>query len=232
MLLERMPVTIGLNSVAFFLEYLVAVPLGILCGVKQGKLFDRLSTIFVFILYSLPSFWVATMLIFFFTKPDWPGFPVTGHFVPSEPVSAWMWIKGWFVHGFLPVVCMTYVGFAFLSRQMRGALLENIRQDYVRTARAKGLRERVVILKHVVRNSLIPIVTLFGALLPAMIAGSIIVENIFTIRGMGMLFFEAMETHNYPVIMGELIVSAVLVMLGMLVSDLLYIVVNPTISYD
>jgi peptide/nickel transport system permease protein len=233
MLAERIPITVAYNAVAFFIIYAVAIPLGVICGVKQFTLWDRAATVGVFLLYSLPSFWVATMLIYFFTTPDWPNFPVTGVYSKSlGEAGLGEWIVGWCRHGFLPVVCMSYVGFAFLSRQMRGAMLENIRQDFVRTARAKGLPERVVILKHALRNSLIPIVTLFGSLLPSMIAGSVIIEQIFTIRGMGMLFFEAMNERDYPVIMGELVVSGVLVMLGILISDLLYVLVNPTISYD
>jgi len=197
-------------------------------------------------LYSLPSFWIATLLILWFTKPNllaepfgispdsWLyGFPVSGY-VPESArelgLGKWLW--AWVTHGTLPVICMTYAGFAFLSRQMRSALLENIRQDYVRTARAKGLPERVVILKHVLRNSLIPIVTLVGALLPAMIAGSVIIEQIFSIPGMGNLFFDAILKRDYPVIMGELFVSSILVMFGMLLSDILYVLVNPAISYD
>lgn len=233
LLWERAPVTIGLNVVAFFVIYAIALPIGIICGVKQFSIWDRVLTVGVFMLYSMPSFWVATMLIYFFTKPDWPGLPVSG-FYPGElrEVGLGVWLNEWAYAGALPVICMVYAGFAFLSRQMRSSLLETIRQDYVRTARAKGLPERVVILKHAVRNSLIPVVTLIGAIIPAMVVGSVIIENVFSIPGMGMLFFDAILKRDYPVVMGELVLSAVLVMVGMLVSDILYVVVNPAISYD
>jgi peptide/nickel transport system permease protein len=127
---------------------------------------------------------------------------------------------------------MTYAGFAFLSRQMRSSLLEQIRQDFVRTARAKGLSERVVILRHAVRNALIPIVTLFGNLLPVLIAGSIIIEQLFSIPGMGQLFFTAIQERDYTVIMGIEVVSALMTLFGILDSDILYVVVNPTIAYE
>jgi peptide/nickel transport system permease protein len=127
---------------------------------------------------------------------------------------------------------MTYAGFAFLSRQMRSSLLEQIRQDFVRTARAKGLHERVVILRHATRNALIPIVTLLGTLLPAMIAGSVIIEFVFSIPGMGQLFFNKINERDYTVIMGIEVVSALLTLFGMLLSDLLYVLVNPTIAYE
>lgn len=246
-LIDCAPVTIGLNLTAFVLIYLVAIPLGIVCGVKQFSIWDRASTVLVFILYSMPSFWIATLLILWVSKPNilasWNvvtdsesllyGFPSRGYVGETiGEIGLRRWIWEWITHGFLPVICMTYGGFAFLSRQMRSALLENIRQDYIRTARAKGLHERAVILKHALRNSLIPIVTLFGALLPAMIAGSVIVEQIFSIPGMGNLFFDAILKRDYPIIMGELFVSAILVMVGMLISDILYVVVNPAISYD
>ena len=132
----------------------------------------------------------------------------------------------------MPIVCLTYGGFAFTSRQMRSALLEQIRQDFVRTARAKGLAERVVVLRHATRNALIPIITLFGTLLPELIAGSIIIEQLFSIPGMGQLFFESIMLRDYPVIMGIEVVSALLTLVGLLISDLLYVVVNPAITYE
>lgn len=235
MLLERAPVTIGLNIVSFFIIYSLAIPIGIICAAKQFTATDRILTVLLFMLYAMPSFWVGTMLIYFMTEPDFP-LPVSGYF-PGKPwgvdaVTWWQFIKGWAYHGLLPVICSSYLGLAFLSRQMRSALLENIRQDYVRTARAKGLTERVVILKHALRNSLIPIVTLFGSILPAMIAGSVIIEYIFSIPGMGKLFFEAISKRDFPVVMGELVVASVLVLVGILISDILYVIVNPTISYD
>jgi len=236
----RVWVTLAYNLVAFVLIYVVALPVGILCAAKQFSVTDRVLTIVVFLLYSLPSFWIGTLLIAFVTGPDhwWARhlaiqLPTTGYYgkdLGEVPLGTWLWETA--QTAFLPIVCMTYAGFAFLSRQMRSSLLEQIRQDFVRTARAKGLHERVVILRHATRNALIPIVTLFGTLLPAMIAGSVIIEQLFSIPGMGQLFFTAVQERDYNVIMGIEVVSALLTLFGILVSDILYVVVNPTIAYD
>jgi peptide/nickel transport system permease protein len=228
---ERMWITILMNLIAFGLMYSVAIPVGIVGAAKQFTIWDRVLTIVPFILYSLPTFWVGTLLIAFVTSPK--GFPTSG-FYPNEirevGLSTWLW--EWARHLALPIFCETYAYFAFLSRQMRSSLLEQVRQDFIRTARAKGLAERVVILRHATRNALIPIVTLLGSLLPAVLAGSIIIEQLFSIPGMGQLFIESVYERDYPVLMGIEVVSAVLTLFGMLASDLLYVLVNPTISYD
>lgn len=227
---ERMWITIILNAIAFVLIYLVAIPIGIIGGAKQFTIWDRLTTIVPFILYSLPSFWVGTLMIAYMTGGL---FPTTGYYPESiKTVGFFTWLWEWTRHLALPIICETYAGFAFLSRQMRSALLEQIRQDFVRTARAKGLPERVVILRHATRNALIPIVTLFGTLLPFLLAGSIIIEYLFSIPGMGQLFFQAVLDRDYPVLMGIETVSALLTLMGILVSDVLYVLVNPTIAYE
>jgi len=230
---ERLPITIILNTIAILLIYTVAIPIGIICAVKQNTLLDRGLTLGVFVLYSLPSFWVATILLIFLCDTkclNW--FPATAVPGIGRDAGLWIWLKIWTWHLVLPVICMTYGGFAFLSRQMRGSLLEQIRQDYVRTARAKGLKERVVILKHALRNSLIPIITLFGTLLPAMIAGSVIIESIFSIPGMGKLFLDSVFEREYPLLMTNITLIAILTMMGILISDLLYAIVNPTVSLE
>lgn len=229
---DRLPVTLILNLIAFALIYIVAIPVGIVGAAKQFTWTDRSLTVGVFLLYSLPAFWVGTLMIAFLTGKD--GFPTTGYHGTSmaEAGGFLPWLGLWARHLFLPIICMTYAGFAFISRQMRSSLLEQIRQDFVRTARAKGLAERVVVLRHATRNALIPIVTLFGSLLPELIAGSIIIEQLFSIPGMGQLFFEAIRLRDYPVIMGIETVSALLTLGGLLASDLLYVFVNPAISYE
>ena len=135
-------------------------------------------------------------------------------------------------HLVLPVFCLTYGGFAALSRYQRAGMLEVIRQDYIRTARAKGLPEKLVIYKHAFRNSIIPIVTLLGYLLPAMFGGSVIIESIFSIPGMGQLGFEAVLSRDYPVVLAIATISALLTLFGLLVSDLLYVWVDPRITYE
>jgi peptide/nickel transport system permease protein len=228
---ERLPITLILNLIAFFLIYLVALPIGIIGAARQFTLWDRVSTVVVFLLYSLPAFWIGTLMLAFLCSPG--GFPTTGyHGSTISELGFFSWIWKWAVHLTLPIVCMTYAGFAFISRQMRSALLEQIRQDFVRTARAKGLSERAVVLRHACRNALIPIVTLFGSLLPELISGAIIIEQLFSIPGMGQQFFQAIIERDYPVVMGIETVSAVLTLVGILVSDLLYVAVNPAITYE
>jgi peptide/nickel transport system permease protein len=227
---ERLGVTLTLSLIAFIGIYVIAIPVGILCAAKQFTLTDRLLTIVVFLLYSLPSFWVGTILIAYCTGTL---FKTTGYYTGTlAQEGLWIWLKENFKYMFLPVVCMMYAGFAFLSRQMRSALLEQIRQDFVRTARAKGLSERVVVLRHATRNALIPIVTLIGALLPALLGGNIIIEQMFSIPGMGQLFFTSISERDYMTVMGIEVVAALLTLGGMLLSDILYVVVNPAIAYD
>jgi peptide/nickel transport system permease protein len=139
------------------------------------------------------------------------------------------WDRIW--HLILPVACYTLGSFAFLSRQMRGSMLEVIRQDYIRTARAKGLKERVVVLKHALRNSLIPIITLLAGIFPSLVGGSIIIEQIFTIPGLGQLAFQALVARDYPLIMAELVIAAVLTLIGLLVMDIMYAAVDPRIAF-
>jgi peptide/nickel transport system permease protein len=140
-----------------------------------------------------------------------------------------MWDRVW--HLILPISIYAYGSFAFLSRQMRGSMLEVIRQDYIRTARAKGLKEKTVILKHALRNSLIPIITLFGGIFPALVGGSVIIETIFSIPGIGQLAFQALIARDYPLIMAELVMAAVLTLIGLLMVDILYAFVDPRIAF-
>lgn len=231
---ERLPVTLQLNIISLILVYLLAVPIGIYSSTHQYTLPEKFSTVFLFILYSLPSFWVATLLILFLGGGDYlHWFPITGiSSLNADQMPFFERLLDRLWHLVLPVLCLTYGGLAYVSRQMRAGMLETIRQDYIRTARAKGLSEKVVIYKHALRNSLIPIVTLLGFLLPALFGGSVIIESIFTIPGMGQLGFEAILSRDYPVIMAIEVIAAFLTLLGLLISDLCYALVNPTISLE
>src|SRR3972149_10182532 len=195
---------------------------------------DKVMTVGLFVLYSLPSFWVATILILFLDGGDyWHLFPISGiSSLDAEHLARWAWLKDRAWHLVLPVFCLTYGGLAYISRQMRAGMLETIRQDYIRTARAKGLSENAVLYKHALRNSLIPIVTLMADLLPAMLGGSVIIESIFTIPGMGLLGFEAILSRDYPVVMAISTIAAFLTLIGLLLSDICYALVNPTISLE
>lgn len=231
---ERLPITIELNLISIFLVYLIAIPIGVYSAVEQGTIRDKIMTVILFILYSLPNFWVAVLLIMFLGGGDFlDWFPIYGITSPGMEGVAFpvrLWDHLW--HLVLPVFCLSYGGLAGLSRFMRAGMLEVIRQDYIRTARAKGLPEKLVIFKHAMRNSIIPIITLMGYLLPAMLGGSIIIESIFSIPGMGQLSFEAVLSRDYPVVMAIATISALLTLLGILISDLLYVWADPRITYE
>jgi peptide/nickel transport system permease protein len=234
-IVERIPVTLAMNLVSIFLAYLIAIPIGIYSASHQGTFLDRASTTVLFMLYSLPSFWIATLCIIFLTNPEYlQVFPPFGLY-SNDYSDAWSLFDKMVdvgSHLVLPMLIYTYTSFAYISRQMRGAMLEVIRQDYIRTARAKGLGNRAVIYKHALRNSLIPIVTLLAGLLPGLIGGSVIVESIFTIPGMGLLGYQAVLERDYPIVMAILTIGAILTMLGVLLADVMYSVVDPRIAFS
>ena len=231
---DTLPNTIILNIAALLLIYLIAVPIGILSAVKQYSLFDKASTVFVFIGMAIPSFWLALLLILVFSvKLGW--LPISGmHSIIYNFQSLSFWDKVWDLtkHAILPVFVQAFAGLAWLSRYTRSSMLEIIRQDYITTARAKGLGERDVIYKHALRNALLPIVTIFGLSLPGLISGSVIVETIFAWPGMGRLAFQAVLARDYPLIMGTSVFSVFLLLFGNLLADILYGVVDPRIKYD
>lgn len=222
-------VTILLNSIVFVLIYVAAVPLGIFSAAYPNSLADRMTTLLLFILYSLPSFWVAEILRMQFMGV----LPIMGLTSQGfEKLSTWGQFMDYLSHIVLPVACLTYGGLAYVSRQMRAGMLEVIRQDYIRTAEAKGAGKRRVILVHALRNSLFPIITLLASLLPFLVGGSVIIEVIFNIHGMGLLSYEGVLRREYDLVMTTLMLSAVLTLAGILVSDVLYVVVNPRVSFE
>lgn len=231
---DALPVTIQLNVLSILAVYAFAVPIGVYSAVRRGTAADRTTTLLLFLLYSLPSFWAAMMLLKYVAGGEGLDLlPVYGFESPgAETLSRGARIADRLTHLFLPVVCLSYGGLAGLSRFQRSGVLEVLSQEYVTVARAKGLPERTVIMKHVFRNSLIPMVTLVAGLLPELIGGSVIIESIFSLPGMGKLGFEAVLSRDYPVIMALLTISAVLTLVGILLSDLLYVVVDPRISYE
>ncbi|MDF2436674.1 MAG: ABC-type transporter, integral rane subunit [Bacteroidota bacterium] len=217
------------------LAYLVSIPVGVKAAANRGSRFDRFSSIILFMLYSMPAFWLATLLLMTFANPDvlqW--FPASG----VKPATGYPEDAGIFEkirlslpYLILPAICYTYSSFAFLSRTMRVSMIETVGQDYIRTARAKGLPENKVIWKHAFRNSLLPIITVFANIFPAAIGGSVIIESIFTIPGMGYETFLAIQSNNYPMIIAVFTITGFLTLVGYLVSDILYALVDPRISY-
>ncbi|MDR3554085.1 MAG: ABC transporter permease [Syntrophobacteraceae bacterium] len=231
---ERLPITLELNLISIFLVYLIAIPCGIYSSTHEGAWADKALTLGFFILYSLPNFWVAMLLIMFLGGGSfWDIFPVYGiSSIGSQTMGVLPWLLDRLWHMVLPVVCLTYGGLAYLSRLTRASMLEVIREDYVRTARAKGLSERVVIFKHAFRNALLPLVTIMALLLPSMFGGSVIIESIFSIPGMGQLGFQALLGRDFPVIMAITTISGFLTLIGLLISDILYAVLDPRIKLE
>ena len=219
---------------SIILSYLVSVPVGILSASRRGGRFDRWSSLVLFSLYSLPSFFVATVLLYTFANPDlFVWFPESGIYDPEifdDNWSLYQKIKHQAPFFALPLVAYTYSSFAFLSRIMRSGMLDVFGKDYIRTARAKGLNEKTVILKHVLKNSLIPIITVFANIFPATVGGSLILESIFNIPGMGKLGYDAILDLDYPMILAVFTISGALTVLGYIVADILYAAVDPRIT--
>ncbi|HOE66355.1 MAG TPA: ABC transporter permease [Candidatus Hydrogenedentes bacterium] len=233
-ILEVLPVTLQLNVLSLLVVYLISIPLGVYSATHERSVTDKGITLSLFILYSLPSFWVAMLLMLFLGGGrylDWfPIFGISSSGAEQMPFGQWMIDRLW--HLVLPVFCLSYAGLAALSRFMRAGLVDVVRQDYIRTARAYGFSERVIVYKYAMRNALIPIITLLGTLLPALIGGSVIIESIFSIPGMGRLSFEAILSRDYPLIMGILSISAFLTLIGLILSDLLYALIDPRIKFE
>ncbi|MFC2093687.1 ABC transporter permease [Bacteroidota bacterium] len=233
-ILERLPLTFSIQLASIFLIYIVAIPVGIYSAAKQNSFGDKASTVILFILYSLPNFWIATLAIVFLCNVEyWKIFPTSGvQSLTYDYMGFFEQIKDRLMHLFLPIVILSLGSFAFLSKQMRSSMLEVIRQDYIRTAKAKGLSDRKVIYKHALRNSLIPILTLLAGILPAMVGGSFIIETIFSLPGIGQLGIQAIFDRDYPLIMAQLVLVSTLTVLGILVVDILYAYVDPRIAFD
>lgn len=240
---EALPVTLMLSGISLVIADILAIPLGVFSAVQRGTRRDTMMTVLLFVLYSLPSFWVGTMLIVYLSSGQFiscPWLESKGCF----PLQGWHTFRGFqqlgpfskavdvLWHVTLPVVTLTYGSLASLSRYMRMGMLETLRQDYVRTARAKGLSEGRVQYVHALRNALIPIVTLLGLTLPGLIGGSVIVEQIFGIRGMGFLALEAIRLPDYPLVITIVAFTGLLTMLGVLVSDILYAILDPRIRLE
>jgi peptide/nickel transport system permease protein len=236
-LISKLKYSLSLSVGSLLLAYLIAVPLGVFSAVKRGTRADRAVTTGLFMLYSMPSFFVATLLLYGFSLganyPPFRLFPTGGW---QSPTYADMTTLGrigdvlW--HIVLPLACMTYGSLAALSRYMRAGLLDVLQADFIRTARAKGLSERIVIGKHALRNGLLPIVTLLAGLLPAVLGGSVIVEFIFGIPGMGLWIIDSIYQRDYNVIMAVQLFSTLLVLFGLLFTDLGYALVDPRIRYE
>jgi len=228
-IIERLPVTILINVLSIGLILGTAIPIGILSATRRNSAFDRSTTIFVFLGFAMPSFWLALLLMDFLgVRLGW--FPIAGlKSLGFEYLSLPRQILDLAHHLVLPVFVSAFGGLAGFSRYMRSNMLEVVRQDYILTARAKGLSERQVILHHALRNALLPVITILGLSVPGLIGGSVIFETIFAIPGMGKLFYDGVMMRDYPLIMGVLVIGAVLTLIGNLLADLGYAIADPRI---
>jgi peptide/nickel transport system permease protein len=226
---ERLPVTLLLNVIELLIIVAFAIPIGVLSATRQYSIFDKVTTIFVFAGFATPDFWFALLLMMLFgVQLGW--LPISGLRSHNwEYLSFWTQQWDFVSHLLLPILVATFGGLAGLSRYMRQSMLEVVRQEYIQSARAKGLSERVVIRKHALRNALLPIVTVLALSLPGLIGGSVIVESVFAIPGMGQLMVQAVFMRDYPLIMGNLVIVATLTLGANLMADLSYGLIDPRI---
>jgi len=229
---ERIGPTLLLSLPSLFLSYLMSIPLGLYCSARDGKTDERVISTVLYMLYSFPAFVAALFLqLLFAVHLRW--LPLFG-MVSDNYEQLGLLGKTWdiFCHALLPVTVFTYGGLAYDARFIRANMQEVLRQDYIRTARAKGLGPVGVIWKHAFRNTLIPLVTLIGLTLPGLLSGSIIVEQIFTWPGMGRQFFESITERDYPTVMGLTLMFSVLTLAAQLLADVLYAVVDPRVRLE
>ncbi len=242
---DALPVTLMLNLVAFPIIYTIAIPTGMLAATRRGTWIDTGSGTLFVALWSIPTVWAGVMAVGFLASKDWLGwFPVAGlhdndaarmTYLPTSNADG-SWQRGYLLdllwHMALPVACMVYGGFAVLSKQTRAAMLDNFSADYVRTAKAKGVDGTTIVLAHVFRNSLLPLITMFATIFPAMFGGSVIIERIFSIPGMGSLILEAIVLKDRELILANAIIIAAVNILALLLADLLYAFADPRVSYS
>jgi peptide/nickel transport system permease protein len=226
---ERLPITISINLISMALIFLIGIPIGVYCAQHKDSMGDKILTSLVFAGYAMPTFWLALLLMMFFGV-YLELLPISGlkSFNYSE-MSPFEKVTDLASHLILPVGISALGGLAGISRYMKSSLLEVLRQEYITTARAKGLPERIVIRKHALRNALLPVITILGLSVPGLVGGSVIFESIFSIPGMGQLFYMSVMARDYPTIMGILVIGAFLTLMGNLLADIMYAVADPRI---
>ena len=235
LIVERIPVTATLNVIADALIFLIAIPVGLAAAQYKGRWVDWGSSLVLLGLWSIPVILAGTVLLGFLGKGGlgWNLFPVAGMHTPGyEKYGLIQYMADLLWHVVLPVVCLVYGGLAYLAKMGRASLLENLRADYVRTARAKGLPERRIIYHHALRNSLLPMITTMVLTLPGLIGGSIVVETIFSIQGMGLLYIGAARAYDLSVLMAETLIYGFLVLAFLIIGDILYAWADPRIRYE
>lgn len=233
-IVSKFPVSLSFGVISFFLSYLISIPLGIIKALKHGSIFDVSSSFLLFVFYSIPPFMLAILLIVFLSGGTFLEiFPVGG--IHSEMYEELGFLeKVWDrIHHFtLPLICYCIGSFTTLTLLMKNSIMDEIKKDYVRTARAKGVSEKVIYLKHSLRNALIPIVTGLGAFLTIFFAGSLLLETIFQLDGVGLLSYRSILSRDYNVIMGLVFIQSALFLVGNILSDIAYVLVDPRIDFQ
>jgi len=228
---ERIPVTLWINVLAMLLIIAIAIPIGVASAVRRDSWFDKSMTLFVFVGFAIPSFWLGMLLMIGLgVNLNW--LPISGlHDYSWQQMHFWQQQGDMLKHLILPVFVSAIGGLAGMSRFMRSGMLDVIRADYITTARAMGVSERALHYKLALKNAILPIITLLGLSIPGLIGGSVIVEQLFSLPGMGLLFYESVLSRDYPLVMGITVIGAVLTLLGNLVADLAYAWADPRIRH-
>ncbi len=232
-IVSKFPVSLQFGIISLLLSYIISIPLGIVKAIKHGSFFDMSSSFILFVFYSIPSFMLAILLIVVFSGGSfWEIFPIGG--IQSEmydELNGWQQFMDRVHHFTLPLVCYTIGSFTSLTILMKNSLIEEIKKDYIRTARAKGVSEKVIYMRHALRNALIPIVTGLGGFLSVFFAGSLLLETIFQLDGIGLLSYKSILSRDYNVIMGLVFIQSALFLLGNIISDFAYVLVDPRIDF-
>jgi peptide/nickel transport system permease protein len=230
---RRLTVTVPLSLASILLAYALAIPIGVRSALKRGSRGDRLVGTVLFGLYSIPAFWGGLLLILAFGSAGLGWLPVLGlHDKDAARFGLVRYAWDTLVHCILPVATLTYGGLAYLSRQMRTAMVETLSQEFIRGARARGLPERSIVWKHALRNSALPVITLFASVFPLAIGGSVVVESVFGLPGMGRYAYEGVLMRDYNIVLATTMLSAVMTLLGILASDILYALCDPRVRHD
>ena len=233
---SRIPVSLGFGIPGFFLTYLICIPMGVRKALRDGSKFDAFTSFVLFLNYSIPTLVVSVILLLVFcTDRILPGgaiFPLGG--IRSDDFESlttlgqvWDFVK----HMFLPVVASLIGGFTVMTMLMKNAMLEVIRSDYIRTARAKGLSERRVVFKHALRNAILPLMVGIGGFLSSFVAGSIVIESVFGVPGMGLQFLDALSSRDYNIMMAVVVIQSLAIMFGQIISDIAYVLIDPRIQF-
>ncbi len=220
--LDRLGVTLGIVGTAYLIGVLIAIPVGVISALKQYSMFDNIATTFAFIGFSIPTFFSGLLLILLFSvQLDWLPF------VYDSTATGWTQVK----QSIMPITVLALFGSAQLTRFVRASMLETLNQDYVRTARAKGLREKWVVFRHIMRNAMIPVITIIAIQLPAVVGGAVITEQIFRVPGIGRALIDGINSKDVPVVMAITFGVSVLVVLFNVLADILYALLDPRIKY-